>query len=43
MQLGQVISNPDLEGDYSPIYTTEKKKWVRTRKKVGPYRFFFFV
>ena len=30
MQLGQVISNPDLEGDYSPIYTTEKKK-------MGPY------
>ena len=32
MHLGQVISNPDLEGDYSPIYSTEKK-WVRTRKK----------
>ena len=37
MQLGQVISNPDLEGDYSPIYTTEKNgsgpvnKLVRTR------------
>ena len=29
MQLDQVISNPDLEGDYSPIYTTEKK--------MGPY------
>ena len=24
MQLGQVISNPDLEGDDSPIYNTEK-------------------
>ena len=24
MQLGQVISNPDLEDDYSPIYNTEK-------------------
>ena len=40
MQLGQVISNPDLEGDYSPIYTTEKK-WVRTRKKVGTDQIFF--
>ena len=40
MQLDQVISNPDLEGDYSPIYTTEKK-WVRTRKKVGTDQIFF--
>ena len=40
MQLGQVISNPDLEGDYSPIYTTEKKR-VRTRKKVGTDQIFF--
>ena len=41
MQLGQVISNPDLEGDYSPIYTTEKKKWVRTCKTVGTDQIFF--
>ena len=40
MHLGQVISNPDLEGDYSPIDTTEKK-WVRTRKKVGTVQIFF--
>ena len=40
MQLGQVISNPDLEGDYSPIYTTEKK-WVRNRKKVGTDQILF--
>jgi len=41
MQLGQVISNRDLEGqDYGPIYTTEKK-WVRTRKKVGTDQIFF--
>ena len=34
MQLGQVISNPDLEGDYSPIYTTEKKGSVPVKKLV---------
>lgn len=42
MQLGQVISNPDLEGDYSPIYTTEKKGSVPVKKLVRT-RYFFLV
>ena len=42
MQLDQVISNPDLEGDYSPIYTTEKKGSVPVKKLVRT-RYFFLV
>ena len=43
MQLGQVISNPDLEGDYSPIYTTEKKNGSVPVKKLVRTRYFFRV
>ena len=42
MQLGQVISNPNLEGDYSPIYTTEKNGSVPLKKLVRT-RYFFRV
>ena len=41
MQLGQVISNPDLEGDYSPIYTTEEKNGSVPVKKLVRTRYFF--
>ena len=43
MQLDQVISNPDLEGDYSPIYTTEKKNGSVPVKKLVRTRYFFRV